>query len=77
MQAAGLTVEAVNGDLDQTGAETSLLERHALRRMIDNLPKERLEAAAVLLAGLTAERFNVNGTGPGGPFQFTFGAEAG
>jgi hypothetical protein len=75
MRACGLTVETVSRDLDQIAAETNLLERHALRQMVNNLPKDRLNAAAVLLAGLTAERFEVNGTGPGGPFRFTFGSE--
>jgi ATP-dependent Clp protease ATP-binding subunit ClpC len=77
MKASGLTLEAVSRDLDQIAPETSPRERYALRRVIDSLPEDRLDAAAVLLAGLTAERFEVNGTGPGGPFRFTFGGEAG
>jgi ATP-dependent Clp protease ATP-binding subunit ClpC len=77
MKTCGLAVEAVTRDLDQIAPETSPQERYALRRMIDSLPKDRLDAAAVLLAGLAADRFEVNGTGPGGPFQFTFGTDAG
>jgi ATP-dependent Clp protease ATP-binding subunit ClpA len=77
MNACGFTVEAVNSDLDWLAAGTNELERHALRMMIDNLPKDRLDAAAVLLAGLSAERFEVTGTGPAGPFRFVFGSEPG
>jgi ATP-dependent Clp protease ATP-binding subunit ClpA len=77
MNACGFTVEAVNGDLDLIATESNLRERHALRQMVTNLPEDRLNAAAVLLAGLSAERFEVNGTGPDGQFRFSFGSELG
>jgi hypothetical protein len=75
LKACGLAAEAVYADLEQIGAETNLLERHALRRMVDGLPKERLDAAALLLAALATEKFEVKGSGVGGPFQFSFGNE--
>lgn len=77
MRTFGLDVDVVNRDLNQNAAETNLIERYQLRRMIDQLPKDRLNAAAVLLTGLTADRFEVSGTGPAGPFRFTFGSESG
>jgi ATP-dependent Clp protease ATP-binding subunit ClpC len=75
MKSSGLAVETVNADLEKIGAETDLLERHAIRRIVDSLPKERLSAAALLLGGLAAKQFEVSGTGPGGPFHFSFGDE--
>jgi hypothetical protein len=77
MQAFGLDVEAVNRDLDRIAVETNLIERNKLRRMIDHLPQDRLDAAAVLLTGLTGDRFEASGTGPAGPFRFVFGSEPG
>jgi ATP-dependent Clp protease ATP-binding subunit ClpC len=75
LKSCGLGVEAVNADLEQMAAETDLLERYAVRRIVDGLPKDRLRAAAVLLAGLAANQFETSGTGPDGPFHFSFGGK--
>jgi ATP-dependent Clp protease ATP-binding subunit ClpC len=77
LKASGLTIEAVNADLDQTVADTNSLERFEIQRIVDRLPKERLRVAGLLLTGLTAEQFEVSGTGPDGPFHFSFGSKTG
>lgn len=75
LKSCGLSVEAVNADLEQIPAEADLLERYAVRRIVDGLPKDRLRAAAVLLAGLATNQFEASGTGPDGPFHFSFGGK--
>ena len=74
LKSCGLDVEALNSDLDVTGG-TGLMQRQALPRIVDRLPKERLQAAAVLLKGLAAGRFEAHGTGAEGPFHFSFGGK--
>jgi ATP-dependent Clp protease ATP-binding subunit ClpC len=73
LKSCGIEVEAVDADLKQIPAETALLERHAVRRLVDGLPKERLQAASFLLTCLASKHFDVSGTGPAGPFHFSFG----
>jgi ATP-dependent Clp protease ATP-binding subunit ClpC len=73
LKSCGIEMAAVDADLKQIAAETNLLERQAIRRIVDGLPQERLQAASFLLTCLSAKEFEVSGTGPAGPFHFSFG----
>jgi hypothetical protein len=56
--------------LDETRRRTELL------RAFTELPPDRLQAGITLLKALASGKFEVTGTGPDGPFHFSFGGES-
>ena len=66
----GITLEAVNQDLGRMAGENT--RRALLRQALDEIPEDRLAAAATLLGGLKSGKFEVTGTTSNGPFRFSF-----
>ena len=86
LKAHGIELEKVREDLARTPAETARDAREALRQRLDSvrnteelvealmdLPPDRLQAGITLLKALASGKFEVTGTGPDGPFHFSFG----
>jgi ATP-dependent Clp protease ATP-binding subunit ClpC len=84
----GITVEGVRGDLQRAAPETAFdfregpdpelnenCRRTELLRAFTELPADRLQAGITLLKALASDKFEVTGTGPDGPFHFSFGGE--
>lgn len=73
LKSHGIDLEKMSVELAHAVDEVSTtFDRRAMHRLLDQVPAERLEAAASLLVGLTAETFEVTGTTPGGPFHYSF-----
>jgi ATP-dependent Clp protease ATP-binding subunit ClpC len=72
LRSHGIDLEKMSAELAHAADEDSAIDRRALHRLLDQVPAERLRAAATLLVGLTAETFEVSGTTPGGPFHYSF-----
>jgi len=66
--------EAMQSVPEQSGVPEDYREtRRSLMGLLSRVPPERLTVAATLLAGLSAEYFEVAGSSPAGPFRYSFG----
>jgi ATP-dependent Clp protease ATP-binding subunit ClpC len=68
----GIESETVRSGFLHDIPVTARDNRGPLHLLVDKLPADRLDAAATLLEGLAAEKFEVTGAGPGGEFHFSF-----
>jgi ATP-dependent Clp protease ATP-binding subunit ClpC len=86
LKARGIEMEGVRTELARAAAETSRDAEQALKldetrrrtellRAFTELPPDRLQAGLTLLKALASDKFEVTGTGPDGPFHFSFGGE--
>jgi ATP-dependent Clp protease ATP-binding subunit ClpC len=81
LKAHGIEPEKVREEVARSPAEPTRGERQpsdALRQFLlalAQLPPDRLHAGFTLLKALASGKFEVSGTGPDGPFHFSFGGE--
>jgi ATP-dependent Clp protease ATP-binding subunit ClpC len=87
LKAHGIELEGVRTELARVAAETvrdsgqalkldETRRRTELLRAFTELPPDRLQAGITLLKALASGKFEVTGTGPDGPFHFSFGGES-
>lgn len=86
LKANGIELEGLRAELARVPAESGREANmapspdEARRRMefiraFTGLPADRLQAGLTLLKALASEKFEVTGTGPDGPFHFSFGGK--
>jgi ATP-dependent Clp protease ATP-binding subunit ClpC len=88
LNAHGIALENVNADLELAVAETLRDARQALGQKRDpirnlqdlvgalmELPPDRVQAGMAVLKALASGKCEISGTGPDGPFHFSFGGE--
>ncbi|HMD70132.1 MAG TPA: Clp protease N-terminal domain-containing protein [Bryobacteraceae bacterium] len=89
LKAHGIELEGLRAELARNPAESGRdarkapdqkLEKLRLHRefleALRDLPPDRLQAGITLLKALASGKFEVRGTGPDGPFHFSFGGES-
>ena len=89
LKAYGIGPEEVRKALDWAESETGrdagqaleqdedlMRRRTEFLKALTELPPDRLQAGLTLLKALASDRFEVTGTGPDGPFHFSFGGES-
>ena len=84
LKAHGIELEGLRADLARTPAESGdespraaepkadLDRRQQFVKALMELPADRLEVGIALLKALAAGKFEVSGTGPDGPFHYSF-----
>ena len=73
----GITLEGVRAAVGRPmpGPPPAPVDRETVREMLEKVPQERLQAAAQLLAALSARFFSVSGRSTEGPFRYVFGEQ--